>query len=278
MNYDVINIKNLEVFARHGLYPEERTLGQKFVISVKLHTNLHSAARTDDLSASIDYGRVCATIKNYAQENIFNLIEALAEGLAWKLLSDEPLLRKVEIEVKKPWAAIGVQLETVSVEIEREWHTAFIALGSNMGDKKALLDNAVSYIANAKGCRLICVSKYIETAPYGYYDQDDFLNACLKMETVLTPHELLVLLHDIENNSGRVREIKWGPRTLDLDIIFYDDIIVSDDILRIPHAEAHKRDFVLQPLSEIAPNLLHPVCHRTITELLNALNDGNAER
>ena len=268
---DRINIKNLEVFARHGVFPEERALGQKFIISAALYAQLNVPGKSDRLDESIDYGEVCKIIKAYTEENTFNLIEALAEGLARRLLTGAPLLRKVWIEVKKPWAAVGAQLETVSVEVERGWHTVFVAMGSNMGDKKAYLDNAVDVISAAEGCRLIRVSEYIWTEPYGYTEQDVFLNGCLEMETLLTPGELLEFLHAIEDRNGRVRDIRWGPRTLDLDIIFYDDIVISDAALRIPHAGAHEREFVLAPLSEIAPYKLHPVFGKTVLELLNEL-------
>ena len=270
---DRINIKNLEVFARHGVYAEERALGQKFIISASLFADLRYAGKSDDLGASIDYSQICKTIKDFAEANTFSLIEAVAEGLAWKLLVSEPLIRKLWLEVKKPWAPVGMPLETVSVEIERGWHTVILALGSNMGDKKAHLDSAVYELTRAQGCKVVSVSGFVETAPYGYTEQDEFLNGCLKMETLLAPRELLDLLHVIESKSGRVREIRWGPRTLDLDIIFYDDLIMSDDVLRIPHIDAHNRDFVLQPLSEIAPNFLHPVFGKTVAELLQELGE-----
>ena len=271
---DVINIKNLEVFGNHGVYPEERTLGQKFIVSAALFTDLRNAGLSDDVYDSIDYSVICKKIRSFVCESSFSLIEAVAERLAWKLLSEEPLLRKVWIEVKKPWASVGVQIETVSVEIEREWHSAYIALGSNIGDKKANLDSAVREISNAEGCRLKYVSEYIETEPYGYTEQDAFLNGCLEIETLLGPYELLKLLNGIEDRNGRLRDIRWGPRTLDLDIIYYDDIVMSDSSLRIPHAEAHKREFVLQPLSGIAPYKMHPVFKKTTLELLDELRNN----
>ena len=271
---DRINIKNLEVFGMHGVFPEERALGQKFIISATLYADLHTACMTDDLNDSIDYSGICKKIRSFVEENTFSLIEAVAGRLAWKLLTEEPLLRRVWVEVKKPWAAIGVQLDTVSVEVDREWHCAYIALGSNIGNKKAHLDSAVGEISNAEGCRLKCVSEYIETEPYGFTEQDAFLNGCLVIETLLDPHELLRLLNGIEDRNGRVRDIRWGPRTLDLDIIYYDDIIMSDETLRIPHAEAHKREFVLQPLSGVAPYKMHPVFKKTTLELLNELRSN----
>jgi dihydroneopterin aldolase/2-amino-4-hydroxy-6-hydroxymethyldihydropteridine diphosphokinase len=265
---DRINIKNLEIFANHGLFPEENTLGQKFVISAELFTDLRGAGESDDLSLSLDYGGICGTIKSFVEDNTFKLVETVAERLAEKLLVENPRLQSIRLEIKKPWAPVAMHLDTVSVEIERSRHTAYIALGANIGDREANLRFAVDELGKSRGCRVLQVSNFINTAPYGYLEQDDFLNGCLELETLLTPSQLLKLLHKIEDKAGRVRKAHWGPRTLDLDIIFYDDAVVSDNTLRIPHAEMHKRDFVLIPLNEIAPNMLHPVLKKTVSELL----------
>ena len=156
--------------------------------------------------------------------------------------------------------------------ITRGWHTAYIALGSNLGDKKAYLDGAVEALRADENMRLGAVSDYLVTAPYGGVEQDDFLNAVLCVRTLLPPHELLDRLHEIEQAAGRERLIHWGPRTLDLDILFYDDEIIADETLHVPHPEIPKRDFVLKPLAQIAPYFVHPVYHRTISELLETLN------
>ena len=104
-------------------------------------------------------------------------------------------------------------------------------------------------------------------------DQDEFLNGALKLRTLLTPHELLERLHEIEREAKRERVIRWGPRTLDLDILLYDSEILDDEELHIPHIEMHKRDFVLKPLAQIAPYARHPVYNRTVQELLEALTE-----
>jgi len=275
LSLDKINIKNLEVFARHGVLPGENVLGQKFLISATLYMDLRQAGKSDELTRTLDYSELCCIIKAFVEDNTFRLIETVAERLAEKLLIENPLLQRIWLEIKKPWAPIAIPLEMVSIEIERGWHTAYIALGSNMGDREAHLRFAVSELERASGDRVARLSRFINTAPYGNTEQDDFLNGCLELETLLTPHELLELLHEIENKAGRERAERWGPRTLDLDIIFYDDVVISGDTLRIPHAEAHLRDFVLRPLRDIAPNKLHPVLKKTVAELFDALETGS---
>ncbi len=270
---DKIKIKNLEVFAKHGVFPEENVLGQKFVITAILHTDTRKAGMTDDLENSIHYGEVSLMIKQFMEQHTFRLLETAAEQLAFQMLTDIPRLKKVELEIKKPWAPVGVHLETVSVEIERRWHKVYLALGSNMGDKEAYLRQAADALQQTKGCRVEKVSEFLVTEPYGYTQQDDFLNGCLELSTLLTPRELLENIHKIEAAADRKREIRWGPRTLDLDILLYDDLILGEEDLHIPHIEMHKRDFVLKPLAQIAPYVRHPVLMKTVGELAEALQD-----
>ena len=269
---DKITVKDLEVFANHGVYEQENFLGQKFVISAVLHTDTRMAGLTDNLENSINYGEVSHLIKKVVEENTWNLIEKIAEEVAHTILvTYSNLVKQVDITVKKPWAPINLPLDTVSVEISRSWHTAYIALGSNMGDKKMYIDNGIRGLAETKGCRIEAISDYLITEPYGVTDQDEFLNGVLKMRTLLTPEELLVRLHQLEQEANRERIIHWGPRTLDLDILFYDQEIIDMPDLHIPHIDLHNRDFVLVPMNQIAPYLRHPVLNQTISQLLDSL-------
>ena len=270
--YDEIHIQNLEVFANHGVFQEETNLGQKFLFSLTMYTDTRKAGKSDFLEESIHYGEVSQFITDYTRKHTRKLIEAAAEDLATALLLHYPLLKGVTLELKKPWAPVGLPLETVSVKISRFWHRAYIALGSNLGDKKAYLDQAIKALKQHKECRVQKVSSYLVTEPYGGVEQDDFLNACLSLDTLLSPEELLDLLHEIEQAAHRERLIHWGPRTLDLDILLYDNEVLETEDLIIPHVEMHKRDFVLKPLAEIAPNKRHPILGKTIGELAAQLS------
>ena len=275
MELDQIKIEGLEIFANHGVFPEENVLGQKFIVSATLYTDTRKAGKTDELTASIHYGEVSAFITEFVKSHTYKLLERVAEELVEDMLQKFDGLEKVTLEIQKPWAPVGLPLETVSVKIERCWNEAFIALGSNMGDKKKYIENAVEELKNEKLCRVLKVSKLIGTEPYGVTDQDEFLNGALKMETLLTPHELLELLHRIEQEAGRKRIRRWGPRTLDLDIIFYGDQIIEEDDLCIPHIDMQNREFVLEPMCEIAPHKRHPVLKETMTEMLVKLKGNN---
>lgn len=274
---DKIHIKNLEIFANHGVFPEENTLGQKFILSATLYTSTREAGKSDDLTKSIHYGEVSLFMKKFLEEHTYQLLETVVEQLAMEMLLTISGLQKVKLKLKKPWAPVGLPLKTVSVEITRKWHLAYIALGSNMGDKEAYLNMGIDGLNHTKGCRVTKISSFLNTAPYGVVDQDDFLNGCLELRTLLTPKELLNRLQEIEQNAHRERTLRWGPRTLDLDIIFYDNLIFDTKALQIPHIEMHKRAFVLQPLDEIAPYKRHPILNKTVHEMLTELSEGPIE-
>ena len=271
---DKIWIKDLEIFAYHGVLAEEKRNGQKFYVTVSMDVDLHAAGMTDDLDKTVNYAEVCELIRRTMQEESYDLIEAAAEQLAKKILLKFPLVKKVEVEIKKPWAPILLPLDTVSVSITRGWETAYLSIGSNMGDRKAYLEAAIEELKKVETIREIKVSEIIETEPYGYTDQDKFLNAAIGFETLLTPEALLSVCHEIEKKGKRERKIHWGPRTLDLDIIFYDDLISQEDDLCIPHVEMHKRSFVLEPLEEIAPYKRHPGNGKTVRQMLEELTDS----
>ena len=145
---------------------------------------------------------------------------------------------------------------------------AVIALGSNIGDTKANLDLALKMLREATDVKQ--VSSYYSTKPVGYIDQPDFLNAVCIIETELPAMALLAMLQGIEKVMGRERKIKWGPRTIDLDIIQYGDLISKAEELTLPHPRAHERKFVLEPWHEIEPDAIL-LTHGKISDLLNSI-------
>lgn len=148
---------------------------------------------------------------------------------------------------------------------------AFIGLGSNLGDREASVRQALEQIAQAPETTVVRASSLYDTEPVGVEDQPNFLNAVAQVETQLTPHQLLWNLMLIERRLGRVRTQRWGPRTIDLDLLLYDDVVIEDESLQLPHPEMTKRSFVLVPLVELEPLLTHPVTGETMLALLQRL-------
>lgn len=154
---------------------------------------------------------------------------------------------------------------------------AFVAFGSNMGDRQATLARAAGQLKAAPGVAVRRASSLYETAPVGGPPQDHFLNAILEIETELDPDRLLETLQTIEASFNRRRVVRWGPRTLDLDIILFGERVINTTNLEIPHPRMAERRFVLEPLAEIAPDALHPVSKRKIIELLRRLPAANGD-
>lgn len=268
---DKIIIQNLAVFANHGVLEAEAVLGQKFLVSAVIGTDIHRPGRSDCLENTIHYGEVSQEITRFLTENRFQLIEACAQQLAEHLLIQYPLMRQIELEIKKPWAPVHLPLDTVAVKICRGWHTAFLALGSNMGDREGYLNMAVEALKKLPQIQVQKVSSMISTEPYGYTEQDPFLNGACMIRTTFSPEELLDVCQSIEAEAQRVRKIHWGPRTLDVDVLFYDQQIICTERLNVPHPDMANRDFVLKPMAEIAPWWGHPVTHKTMQQMLQEL-------
>ena len=268
---DEIRIDNLEVYAYHGVFPEENEKGQPFFVNLVLYADTRKAGQADELTLSTHYGEVCHFVTKWMQEHTCKLIETVAENIAKAVLLEFPLVEALDVEIRKPQAPIGLPFESVSVKIHRGWHKAYIAIGSNMGEKEKYLKDAIQGLADHEEILVSAESTLITTEPYGGVEQDVFLNGMVEIKTLLTPHELLDYLHELEQKAGRERILRWGPRTLDLDIVFYDKLIFEDDTLIIPHVDMENRDFVLKPMVELNANYRHPILQKTMKQLLDAL-------
>ena len=150
--------------------------------------------------------------------------------------------------------------------------SALIGLGSNLGDREGNLREALRRLAGTDGVRVVAVSSFVETAPVGGPAQPDYINAAAELATLREPLDLLRDLLRIESEMGRVRETRWGPRVIDLDLLLYSDRVIEIPGLTVPHPRLSQRRFVLEPLAEIAPCAVHPVTKKTARAMLDALD------
>lgn len=268
---DKIKIEGLHIYAHHGVHDYEKENGQNFYINATLEVDTYLAGKSDKLDETVSYSDVAKYIYEVFTAEKYDLIETAAAVVAESVLLKFDKIAAISIEVKKPEAPIGLEFDSVSVDITRKWHKVYLSFGSNMGDKQGYIDKAIALLKDEERIRMGRISTIIRTEPYGGVEQDDFLNGALEMDTLMSPEELLDKLHEIEYQCDRERKIHWGPRTLDLDILLYDDYICNTEKLTIPHIDMINRQFVLEPLCEIAPNTVHPTEGVSIMTLLHRL-------
>ena len=253
---NIVKIRGLEISACHGVNDFEKVTPQRFIFDADIKTDFFEAAQADDVNKTVNYSHICKIITEIATANVFNLIEKLAYECAYAILEREERVQGVTLTVYKPDAPLKCKFESVAVTVECERQTAYLSLGSSLGDKKKTLDTAIEKLGATRGVKVLKVSDYITTQPYGGVAKNEFLNCAVSVSTYLTPHQLLDEIHKTEESLGRVRDKRWDDRTLDIDIIFFGDKKVSDETLTIPHPDYLSRDFVKIPLKQIAPYLL----------------------
>jgi len=268
---DRIIIEDLKVYAYHGVYASEKDKGQNFYVNAVLYTDFRDATKKDDIELSVDYAEVCKVIKDTMTVKTYDLIETVAARVAEELLISFSRVEAVDIEIRKPQAPVPMEFESISVKISRRWSEAYLSYGSNLGDMEENIEKALFKLCDRTDCKMVQNSSLYKTKPYGNVVQDDFLNGACLIKTLLDPEDLLDVLHELENDAGRVRDVHWGPRTLDMDIVFYDDLIFDSDDLIIPHVDIENREFVLAPMAEIAPHKRHPIFRKTIQEMYDEL-------
>ncbi|MCR5425941.1 MAG: 2-amino-4-hydroxy-6-hydroxymethyldihydropteridine diphosphokinase [Lachnospiraceae bacterium] len=274
MDKGLIKIEGLVVYAHHGVLPQEAIQGQYFTLNIYMRQDISEAAASDDVEKTTDYGSVALMADAWMKEHTCKLIETVAKGICEKILLEYPRITEVTVEVEKPDAPIPLIFRAVSVSATMARHRVYLSIGSNLGDSRAILKTALEKLGREPHTRVVRSSELIVTKPYGGVEQDDFLNGAVELETFLEPEELLRFLHGIEQEAGRTREVHWGPRTLDLDILFYDDLVLCTEELQIPHVDLERREFVLKPMMELAPWLRHPVSGKTIKTLNEELEHG----
>lgn len=254
---DQIVLQGISAKGFHGVLDFEKRDGQTFVVDVTMTVDLSAAGASDDLADTVNYAEVAGDVVALIEGESLDLIEALAARIADRVLA-RPLVEAVEVVVHKPEAPVGHPFTDVQVRVLRERQTpVVIAMGSNLGDSVETLHDAA--VALYGLIDVDEVSPLVETDPVGGPDQPAYLNAVVTGTTHLAPATLLAALHDIEAAHGRTREVRWGPRTLDLDLVQYGDPVFDTDVrvdgpaLTLPHPRAHERAFVLVPWLQAEP-------------------------
>ena len=256
---DRIHLRGVEAFGYHGVLPDEKRDGQPFVVDVVMELDLARAGGSDALDDTVSYAEIAGEVVARITGPSFDLIERLAEVVADDVLRHQ-LVDAATVTVHKPQAPVGHPFTDVAVEVHRTRGVpVVVALGANLGDARATLESAVHAVAGLPGMRVRAVSPLVETDPVGGPEQPAYLNAVLVGDTTLDPDDLLRRLHEIEADHGRTREVRWGARTLDLDLIQVgtpasgSEVRRKDPALTLPHPRAHERGFVLVPWSLADP-------------------------
>ena len=262
---DKVSIIDLEIAAHHGVFDFEKENGQTFIVSCDCFLSTRKAGETDDLAHALDYGALAQRLTTLFQERTFDLIEAAGEYCANALLHEFEFIDHLILTIKKPSAPVDLPLAYPMVCIERGWKPAILSLGSNIEPRQEHLDRAVARLEAHPDIRLRRLAPWIETEPWGMTEQATFINGAVLIDTLLSPEALLDAIHDIENTEGRERIIHWGPRTLDIDIIYYDDLLMTTEDLTIPHPLSMQRAFVMEPVLTIAPYYIDPRYGKTIS-------------
>ncbi len=268
---DRVSVRNLCLLGSHGVHPEETKLGQKFYIDIHCDLDLGPCAADDDYDKAVCYGALCDLAAEVSGRGPYRLIETLGDRIAGAVLGRFGQVAEVTVRVRKPSAPIAAVLDHVEVTIRRRRRLRIgLSLGSNMGDKLANVRTALAWLRAEDGIEIDRVSRFYRTAPWGKTDQDWFLNACATGWTLRDPVELLKALKRIELTLGRVPGERWGPRAIDIDLLFAGDLRIETPLLTLPHPELFNRSFVLVPLAEIAGD--HAVAGRSIGEAAGALD------
>ena len=256
---DQIHITALRAVTIVGALPHEREIPQPLQIDLVLDVDLHDAGASDELDDTVHYGEVADRVVAAVEESKDILLERLATRVADVVLEFDRVER-VDVVLTKLRPPVAVDAASTAVRIARmrsaahpsprPSHRAWIALGSNLGDREGFLRGAVRGLAT-----VTAMSQVFETDPVGGPDdQGAYLNMVVEIETTLDPFALLRRCQAIEAEAMRQRVVHWGPRTLDVDIVMYDDVVIRSDDLTVPHPRFTERRFVLAPLAEVAPD------------------------
>jgi len=262
MGPDRIELTGIRATGTIGVLPEEQSRAQPFEIDIIISLDASAAGESDDLTDTVNYAEAITLAVKVVESEPTLLLERVASRIAAEVLelpladTAEVVIRKLRPPVPEDIVSTAVRVKRSKIDLVRPKHgstTAYIGLGSNLGDRHEYLRFALRHLPG-----LVAVSNLYETDPVGGPAQDSYLNAVAKLETTEDPFTLLDTCLAIELAAGRERTVRWGPRTLDLDVLLWGDATISSPRLTVPHPRINERRFVLQPLSDIDPDLLAP--------------------
>lgn len=284
---DRITLTGVTAYGFHGVLDQEKADGQEFSVDLTLELDLSRAAGSDDLAQTVNYAEVAADAVRILEGPSQDLIETVAGQIAEAALT-RPLVEAVEVTVHKPHAPVGVPFGDVTVTLHRRRDVpVVIALGANLGtDPAETLRAAVDRLGSEPGLWQLACSPLFTTDPVGGPEQPAYTNAVLTARTSLAPWRLLDRLHRVEAEHGRTRDVRWGARTLDLDLIQYGqpgtrwEVVSDDPALTLPHPRAQERGFVLVPWHAVDPEAVVRVGERVLplAELVGQVGSGGVRR
>ncbi|MCH9815299.1 MAG: 2-amino-4-hydroxy-6-hydroxymethyldihydropteridine diphosphokinase [Actinomycetia bacterium] len=280
---DEIRISGISATGFHGVLSREQAHGQTFLVDIVLRLDLTAAAQSDDLTKTVDYGAVCEQVVARITEERYELIETLAGRIADDCLMNAAVV-SATVAVHKPDAPVAVRFADISVTVHRTrpphdfGYRVALGIGANLGDRIAALQYACRELPRRLGSRSTAISPIYETDPVGGPQQPDYLNCVLilglgepgERPSATLPQEILQQCHEVEAALNRTREVRWGPRTLDVDILALGNLEVAEPDLQIPHPRLYERAFVLTPWADVDPGFAVPGAGR-VDDLLQAL-------
>ncbi|QHI96118.1 2-amino-4-hydroxy-6-hydroxymethyldihydropteridine diphosphokinase [Aristophania vespae] len=265
-----VSVRDLCLFAHHGVLEEEKRLGQRFFINIDALVNIDPAIKDDDYHQAVCYAGLCDIASEITRGSSFNLIETLADRIASAILERYSQVVETHIEIRKPSAPLPYTVSEAAIKITKKRHEVVgLSLGANLGPREATLKAAIDMLARAEGLQIDRVSGLYDSAPWGVEDQPPFINLCLLGQTSLRPMALLRLCKEIELLLGRIPGRHWGERALDIDLLFYGEMQIDNPVLTLPHPRIFERAFVLEPLYELDPTFT--ISGRNISEALAQL-------
>jgi dihydroneopterin aldolase/2-amino-4-hydroxy-6-hydroxymethyldihydropteridine diphosphokinase len=256
----VIELRGLRVLGHHGAAPGEQDQPQPFEIDLDVEADLSSAAASDDLADTVDYSSLVAVAAKVVEGERWQLLERLARRVADEVLAADGRVHAVTVTMRKLEPPVPHDLASAGVRLRRE-RRPFLGLGANLGDREATLRDAAAALAEVPGVEVRAVSPVYETEPVGGpAGQPPYLNLVVQVVASVSPAALLEAAQAIEVTAGRDRltEERFGPRPLDIDLLWIDGVTVVEPDLVVPHLRLRDRRFVLAPLGDLAPDLVPP--------------------